>query len=128
MADEIRIGGELRLNLPSANENLTRSYRNIDIDQAGTNWIESTMDVSSAGTGTSVPLGDVATLGWAYFRNTDASIVIEVGTVVAAAFEAVISLAGTQRCGPFPLSDNITVLTAKAASGTPTLEYFIIEA
>ena len=131
MTGEIRIDGRLRLNRPSDQQPLERKFSNITLDQTGADWILSTEPIIATGTGTTLPLGNVGDgadkLGMAMFHNYDGAITIEVGDVIAAAFVPFLSLKFGEWSGPLRLSDNITILTAKAASGTPTLEYWLIE-
>ncbi len=127
MADEIRISGSMRLDLPSATEFLERKFSNVQSDQTGSNYSLSTDTIVATGTGTTLAVGEVATLGMAMFHNNDTAITIEVGDVPVATFVPFLSLKFGEWSGPMRLSDSITALTAKAASGTPTLEYWLIE-
>ena len=128
MADEIRVGGNIRLNRPGTSEFIERKFSNKSFDQTATVWTQSVQNVVATGTGEALVLGDVteATFGWAFFYNHDAAISVSVGDVVAAAFYPFLTLEAGEFAGPLRLSQSITALTAKAASSTVNIEYLLI--
>lgn len=72
-----------------------------------------------------VTVGDVATLGWAWFKNTDATNFVQIGLDVGATFYPLVRLnAGEAGC--FRLAQGITVY-AKADAAAVVLEKYILD-
>ncbi len=72
-----------------------------------------------------IETGDVATAGFARFKNLDTENFVEVGIEVAAAFEPVIKLMPGETAGPFRLSH--LDMFAKADTAPVNLDIFITE-
>lgn len=74
-------------------------------------------------TGEVLVVSDVGTCGYAYFRNTDATISVDIGTGTAGAFVAFLRLKAGE-CSVCRLGTNAP--TARSVSSTVNLQYFIL--
>ena len=70
-----------------------------------------------------IVLGDVTTVGFAYFHNMDATNYVEIGIDVAASFHATIRLYPGQKCSTFLAAAPY----AQAAVAAVLLDYVILE-
>lgn len=94
----------------------------ISVDLSGSTATGGSQTIASSAGGTALNMGSVSSAGYAYFRNIDSAITIEIGTNTGtfAAFaklkagEAAIIRLGTN--APY----------AKAASSSANLQYFIL--
>lgn len=71
-----------------------------------------------------IPVTDVGTPGWAYFKNTDATNFVQIGTDVAAAFVPFVKLLANEEC---VLRLGTTAPYAKADTASVDLQYVILE-
>jgi hypothetical protein len=125
MANEITVSMSLAFTKGDKNEKFKVSAATFDM--AGTDYVKGTM-ITAAAPGTVIPLGGVTLAGWYLFKNnsTVAAEIISIKDLTGGA--RTINLhAGESSVGRFS-TDTITVVPwAVAASGTPELEYMIIE-
>lgn len=92
------------------------------INVAGGNLVLDVLTVNN--TDTTISLGGMSgTLGWAFFKNLDASIAISI-RIAAAGTKIVRLLAGEAAC--FRIDSGITAPVAIADSGTPLLFYGLL--
>lgn len=122
MASEISISAAMNVTAGEYTHNKSLSSEAQDL----------TTTVASGGVlsvGTSeeaIPLGDLTTPGWAYFKNVStADKYIEVGQMVSATFTPFLKLFQGQFAGPMPLG--VAAPYAKAEAAACGLEYYILE-
>lgn len=72
-----------------------------------------------------IAIGDVATAGWARFKNVDATNYVEIGLVVSATFYPFLKLKAGEPAGPLRLGTN--TIYAKANTAAVLLDYEIYD-
>jgi hypothetical protein len=72
-----------------------------------------------------VVTGDVATLGWAYFRNLDLTNYVDIGPD-STGIVGFLRLKAGETAGPFRLKPGITI-KAQANTGNVKLQVFVLE-
>jgi len=90
----------------------------------GYNVVNSTMSVPTTAGGTVIPLGSVGTLGWAYFKNLDATNYVEIQTATSGT--KFIKLLPHEFC-MFRFATTITAPAALANTSAVLMQYMIIE-
>ena len=121
MAQEINVSVSLSATKGYLSESVVTA---VNPDMAGT---RSFANVQAIGTTHEVLVvnADIATAGWAYFRNLDATNYVELGVVVAATFYPFAKLkAGV----PQLIHLSSTAIYAKANTAACDLKYIILEA
>lgn len=93
----------------------------IRADMAGTAVASNVQNIGT--TAEALAMTDVATAGYAFFRNTSASIAVELGTGTAGSFVAFAKLKAGETA---VLRLGTNAPTARAASTTVDLQYFIV--
>lgn len=82
--------------------------------------------LSVADTEEAIPLGDLTTPGWAYFKNVSTTdLYIEIGQVVTATFYPFLKLEQGQFAGPIPLGVAAPYALCEDSGGS--LEFYILE-
>jgi hypothetical protein len=93
-------------------------------DWTGTRFIR---NVQAIGTShEAIVVGDVATAGYAYFTNIDATNYVEIGVEVAATFYPLVRIDAGKTAGPFKLS-TLTIF-GRANTAAVNLDLTILEA
>jgi hypothetical protein len=123
MADEITAAVSLAVVKSSltANFPLVRDTFSMSGDSVSRN-VQS-IPTTAAGTALVIAAG-VSTVGWAYFRNTDATNYVEIGVQVAGTFYPVIKLKATE-FGCCRLA--VSTLYARANTAAVNLDMSIVE-
>jgi hypothetical protein len=98
--------------------------RTYQVDMAGTRFIRNVQAVGT--TYEAIVTGDLASAGWASFRNLDATNYIEIGLEVSAAFQSFIRINAGQTVGPFRLAT--LSIFGRANTAAVNLDVFISEA
>ena len=122
MADEIRTN--LSLTVAKDSLQLAKSY-NATGDLTGTRYSAGAQNIGYAAHEAIAISGDIATAGWAYFRNLDATNFVQIGVDVSAAFVPLIKLLPGEAC---VLRLATTAVYAKADTAACDTEYVIVEA
>ena len=118
------ISTTLRLKISNGGFKTERNQGTVNIDQA---TLGSQGGVQNIGTTAElVALGDVATVGYAYFANLDATNFVQIGIDVAATFYPVIKLNPGE--GQVFRIDPAATLYAKADTAACNLDTLILEA
>ena len=125
MANEITVAASLSytntpLGIPT--QTLAASYQ---ATIAGKNYQSGTMAVPTTAGGTAIPLGSLATLGLAIFKNLDASNYVTLLT--AAGGTQIIRIPAGQSAGPFIFDPALTAPAALAHTAVVLLEYEWLE-
>lgn len=124
MADEITLTsgmvvsktGGVSVTVPSATNR---------VDMAGNYATTSVQSVGFSAHELLVISADLATAGYAMFKNLDATNYVEIGTDVSAAFNAFLKLLPGESAGPMPLAT--TAIYAKANTAAVKLQYTVVE-
>lgn len=122
MANEITIG--VRLKALKGNLSVERRVDNVTADLAGSRYSANIQTVGT--TKEQVVVGaDVATPGWAYFRNHDSTHFVDIGVVVSGTFYPLLRL--------LPGENQVVRLAtltfyAQADTAAVDLESFVLEA
>jgi hypothetical protein len=122
MADEIR--ANLSLTVTKGSLSLSKLF-NDTADMAGTKYSAGCQSIGHAAHEALVVSGDIATAGWAYFRNTDATNFVQVGVDVSTAFHPLVKLLPGEAC---VLRLATTAVYAKADTAAVDLDYVVFEA
>lgn len=86
MANEIKAAATLKVD--NGNASFARTISEVNFTQSAAGGNGSIMSVPTTAAGTAVPLGSLTggTLGWAIFRNTDATNFVEIGIQTGGVF------------------------------------------
>lgn len=121
MADEITL--EARLRMSKGNLLLDKTTRGVTVDMTGTNYGNFTQVVGTAAENIAFP-SDIATLGYCYMRNQDATNYVQLG-VDSSGFVAFGRLKPGE-VAELRLEPGAT-FQAKANTAPVSLEVFVIE-
>ena len=121
MANEIEVTARLKINDGTASI-MEMAQALTQFDLTGSHYIHNIQLLSTSAE--ALVLGDVATLGWSFFKNLDATIIIQI--IAASGETPIIALEGGE-IAMFRFDTGITAPFVDAASGTPNLEYLLIE-
>ena len=124
MADEISANASLRV--LKGYLDLTRAPAPVRATMAGAHMSAGVNSIGFAAHEALPVSGDVATAGWAFFRNLDATHFVQVGLDVAAAFVPFLKLLPGEFAGPVRLAT--TAVYAKADTAAVALDWMILEA
>jgi hypothetical protein len=91
------------------------------VDMSGTTAIGGAQDIGT--TAEALSITDVSTAGWAYFRNTDTTNYVEIGTGTAGSFVAFGKLKAGEAC-LIRLGTNAP--TARANTSAIKLQFYIL--
>ncbi len=119
MANEITVTATLQLN--NAVTTMSAGASGLARTQAGSNKSAGTLVLTTT-PGAAVPKGGITNIGYAFFKNLDASITI---TITAGSGGNAVAIL---KPGDVCLLCGVLAPWAFAASGTPQLEYDLIEA
>jgi len=122
MADEIKATATLVVKKPATTFTLAVGKATVSIDMTGTNYSGGMADVGFAAH-EAIPIVDIGTPGWAYFRNQDTANFVEIGIDDTGTFEAVVKL----KPGETALFRLAGTPYAKADTASVLLEYHIVE-
>lgn len=83
--------------------------------------------IASIGTSSheALPMGDLTTAGWCYFKNLDGTNYVQIGTDVSSSFVPFLKLKAGEPAGPLRLGTNAPY--AKANGANVALQYEIYE-
>lgn len=127
MADEFTVSSLLRINKGFQQD--TKNVSNLKITQTGDGSAGGVQNIGTSAE--AIDVGDVSTLGLAWFRNLEAvgGNFVQIGMDVGGAgFEEFIKLLPGEPAGPFRLDLVATgVLQAKADTAAVELQYMIYE-
>ena len=125
MANEITISGSLQYANPARNiSNKALSVSNVKATITGYNYTSGTMTVPTTAGGTAIPLASLTSVGWAIFKNNDATNYVEIMTAVSGSKFAQI-LPG--ECTLLRFSPSVTAPAAIAHTASIELEFLILE-
>lgn len=125
MANEITVSGSLSyLNQPQNISQQSLSVNSLSVNITGKNFASGSMSVPTTSGGTAIPLAGLATIGWAMFKNNDATNYIELlsavsGTVFAKLFPGEFAL--------LRVDPTITAPAALAHTAPAALEWLMLE-
>jgi hypothetical protein len=114
MANEITVNSGI--NIQKGNLSFQLPLNTITADLTGTRVIRNVQNVGT--TFEALAVNDVATAGWAYFRNLSTTNFVEIGVEVSATFYPLIRLNAGETAGPIRLS----VLTARLRANTAAVD------
>jgi len=122
MADEITIISGI--SVLKSNLSTTIPTTSSTVDLSGTKFIRNCQTVGT--TYEAVSVGDLASAGWCYIKNTDTTKYVEFGVEVAAAFYPFVKILAGETAGPFKLS-TLTIF-GRANTASVVADIFITEA
>jgi hypothetical protein len=122
MANEITVSSGLQAVKGSAS--IAINLQTKQADWAGTRFIRNVQAIGT--TYEAITVGDVATAGYAYFTNIDATNYVELGVEVAATFYPLVRIDAGKTAGPFRLS-TLTIF-GRANTAAVNLDLTILEA
>ena len=121
MANEITIGGSLRLNrssVPKYSDSM--KYSGIQITQTGSDYQSGSQNIGTSEE--NLAKGDIGTIGWFCLKNLDASNYVTIGTTSS---QLPIKVLAGQAVGPVYVdAANVIVL---ANTSAVNVEYLLIE-
>ncbi|MCP4528937.1 MAG: hypothetical protein GY833_23960 [Aestuariibacter sp.] len=122
MANEITITG--KVTLKSGGFELELNSRSLKVDQTGEGGIQQVQEIGT--TYEAIDLGQVATEGYAMFRNLDDTNFVQIGLDGGASLTPVMKLLATETAGPLRI-DAAATLFALADTASCNLEVIILE-
>ncbi|QNN24328.1 hypothetical protein HED60_19310 [Planctomycetales bacterium ZRK34] len=122
MANEITIT-QLKFSVAKGDIALDKTISNQQIDMSGDAFVWQVQNVGTSHEALSVP-SEIATAGYAFFRNLDDTNFVEIGIDDTATFESVIKLKPSEFA---LLRLSTTAPYAKADTAAVNLEYLIVE-
>lgn len=123
MAQEITLSATLAVK--KGNVDVQRSVSSTRFDQAGDHLTWNVQDIGTAAHEALTIGADLATAGYAWFRNLDATNYVEIGVDAAGTFHPLLRLkAGQVAVAPL----TTTAVYAKANTASVKLEYWVNEA
>lgn len=121
MADEITVSASLIC--VNGNFSFDRRINSVSVDQA-TQGSNGGVQIIGSGAHEQIEIGDLATEGWAIFRNLDDTNFVDIGVDVAATFYPVMRLKPGE---PTVCRVSTVVLYAQADTADVNLEFMILE-
>lgn len=112
MANEITITSGIQILKGSLSHSV--NTQTVQADLAGVRVNRTTQAIGT--TYEAYAAGDIATAGWAYFKNLDATNYVELGVQVSAAFYPLVRIDPGKTAGPFRLSILTFYLRANTAA------------
>lgn len=125
MADEGRV--TIQLNITKGTNSEFNYSRNASdqFDVTGTNMSGGVQTIGVTHEAVAIS-ADIASLGYAFFRNLSTAQSIDIGREISAAFEAFITLLPGEVCC-LRLKSSITLYAKASATAGADLEYFVME-
>jgi hypothetical protein len=123
MSDEIRV--QIAFSADKGSLSIAKSYSDdVDLAAAAPNMAGGTQAIGFAAH-EAIALGDVATNGWAFFRNLDATNFVEIGLDVGATFYPLVRL-NAGEAAVLRLAQGVAPY-AQADTGAVVLEKWILD-
>jgi len=122
MADEITIISGI--SVLKSNLSTTIPTTSSTVDLSGTKFIRNCQTIGT--TYEAVSVGDLASAGWCYIKNTDTTNYVEFGVEVAGAFYGFVKILAGEPAGPFKLST--LSIFGRANTAAVVADIFITEA
>ncbi|MFH1603759.1 MAG: hypothetical protein ABIH03_07615 [Pseudomonadota bacterium] len=122
MSNELTIAASMSYNKNGKRRTLSVSGQQVDV--TGDGYIDNSQDVGFAAHEALV-LGEVATPGWASFKNCDDTNYVQIGIDDGGTFEPFVKLLAGEETGPMRLAG---APYAQANTGAVILSYIIVEA
>jgi hypothetical protein len=125
MSSEIQVTAELQYtntanNIAAKSLSVLGSLFNI----TGKNYAQGGLLVPTTAGGTALPISNLATLGWAFFKNNDATNYVDIMTAVSGTAFARIK---PGECAVFRFAAGITAPAVLANTAGVEIEYLILE-
>ena len=125
MADEIKINSGMSLTNGTLKSPLLRN--DFDADQTVARVLEDTQNITTSSTGEALNLGSISTIGWAYFKNLDATNFVTIGPDNGGGtITSFVKIEPGETAGPIKI--NTTSIRAKSDTLAVELWYRIYEA
>jgi hypothetical protein len=125
MANEITITASLGYNNTAKGlPNEVLALNGVTFNITGVNYQKGSKSFSTSAGGTAIPLGGVGTLGWAYFKNTDAANYITILNAVSGT-TLIRLLAG--EAAVFRFDPGVTAPAILANTSAVVVDYMILE-
>ena len=121
MADELTYRANIALSKGGVEFSKALAQQSIDV--TGDHMIWATQEIATSAE--NIQKGEITTVGFAMFHNTDATNYVEIG-YDDTGFKPLIKLLAGEWCGPVRLSQSTP--QAQANSAAVDLEYIIVEA
>ena len=129
MANEITVGGSLRLNRstdPKFSESM--KFSGVQVDQSGSDYMSGTQLIANGASETNLAKGNITDIGWFIIKNlnTNAAHILGVGAVAG---QRPIKVPGGYSVGPIYFGATITQVKVIVDSGGADInvEYLLVE-
>lgn len=125
MANEIQVTGQLQYtNSAQGISAKSLSIAGVTFSITGKNYAQESMSVPTTAGGTAIPLGSLGSLGWAAFKNNDATNYVDILTATSGT-DIIRLLPG--EFAIFRFGSGISAPAALAHTAVCLLEYLILE-